>query len=298
LGPSFAPLHLKTGYLGERPAFLALVDLLRDIFDIDIGRLDGFGGPDLAAMPFGYFDPEGRCVANFTAFPMPLMIEGRIVRAVGYQSGAVRPDYRGRGLYRDLMGRAFAWAQLEGFELGLLLTDKPALYRPYGFEVVAQHVFRGLAPQPSTPQPPAWRLSLTSSDDIALVRRLLAERQPVSNHFSIAGHQTEFLLNACFDDDIRLSHLPGSDAIAAWRVEEDALHLLDIVAARVPPLADIAGALQQVSSQCVVHFPPDRLDWPLGRPESHTGFCDLMVAPMAETHLPAITFALPPMAEF
>jgi GNAT superfamily N-acetyltransferase len=59
---------------------------------------------------------------------MPLVVNGRVVRAAGYQSGAVRPDYRGQGLYRTLMKRAFDWAERGGFEAGILLTDKPGLY--------------------------------------------------------------------------------------------------------------------------------------------------------------------------
>jgi hypothetical protein len=123
-------------------------------------------------------------------------------------------------------------------------------------------------------------------------------RQPVSAHFSIAGHQTEFLLNACFDADIRLSHLPGADAIVAWKMDQQALHLLDVVAARVPPLADIVGALRVGAAECIVSFPPDRLDWPLTQKQAHTGACDLMVASTGRMNLSSVIYALSPMAEF
>ena len=69
-------LELRTGYFCDRPSFLALAGLLQDIFDIDIALLDRFGGPDLTATPFGYFDSDGRCVANFSAFSMPLVVDG------------------------------------------------------------------------------------------------------------------------------------------------------------------------------------------------------------------------------
>jgi GNAT superfamily N-acetyltransferase len=203
-----AALELRSGYFADRPSFLALADLLRDIFDIDIGLLDRFGGPDLTAMPSGYFDADGVCVANFSAFPMPLVIDNSAIRAVGYQSGAVRPDYRGQGLYGDLMRRTFDWAEAEGFEAHLLLTDKPDLYRPHGFDVVPQHCFRGRMPAPAG-APDARPLSLDKADDLALATRLLQARSDVSERFAVRRATQTFLLNACFDADIRLSHLPG-----------------------------------------------------------------------------------------
>lgn len=99
-------LIFRQDYFADLAAFAALVDLLHDTFSIDIGLQSQLSGPDPSSMPFGYFDADGRCVANFSVFSMPLMFNGRVVKAAGYQSGAVRPEWRGRGLYRDLMRRS------------------------------------------------------------------------------------------------------------------------------------------------------------------------------------------------
>jgi GNAT superfamily N-acetyltransferase len=290
-------LRLRSGYFGDRPAFLALADLLEDTFDIDIRLVDRFGGPDPTSMPFGYFDMTGRCVANFSAVSMPLVIDGRPVRAVGYQSGAVRPEFRGKGLYRDLMRHAFAWAEAQDFELGILLTDKPALYEPYGFRSMPQHVFRGPAPT-GTSRPTARVLNIEDGGDIAPIRRLLPARQPVSSLFAVTGHWIEFPLNACFDPTIRLSHIPGLDAIVAWRLGEGVFELLDIVACEVPPLAAVVGTLGIEQSVIAVHFPPDRLEWKSYRPEAYRSACDLMMMPMRPVKMPDKPFRLPPTAEF
>lgn len=289
-------LVLRTGYFGDRVAFLALADLLSDTFDIDISLLDRFGGPDLTAMPFGWFDPDGRCVANFSAFSMPVMVDGREIRAVGYQSGAVRPDYRGRGLYRDLMRRAFDWSDVEGFEAGILLTDKPDLYRPYGFETVPQHAFRGPMPAPRG-MPGARRLNLDEAEDLALAMQLLAERDDLSAVFSARGQTKTFLLNACFDPDIRLSYLPAFDTIIAWREDEDRLRLLDIVARRMPVLTEIVSALKSGATVVEVLFPPDRQGW-AGEAFVHRGSCELMIRGRQTRPTPSTPFMLSPMADF
>lgn len=64
-----AGLTLRSGYFGERFDFLALADLLKDTFEIDIAVLDRFGGPDSSAMPFGLFDEDGRCQAGSQLSP-------------------------------------------------------------------------------------------------------------------------------------------------------------------------------------------------------------------------------------
>jgi predicted N-acetyltransferase YhbS len=293
-----AGLQLKTGYFGDRQAFLALADLLQDTFDIDIRLLDRLGGPNASSMPFGYFDADDRCVANFSAFSMPLIINGRTVSAVGYQSGAVRPEYRGQGLYRDLMRRAFAWAETQDFELGILLTDKPALYEPYDFRIIQQHAFHGEPAWATAPVEPARPLSLDNPDDVDLVQRLVAGRQPVSTMFAVEGRGIEFLLNAYFDSDIRLSHLGSHNAVVAWKHVDGRLHLLDVVAECMPPLSVILAALAVETSGLTVCFTPDRLEWPDGQPVTYQGICELMVCSMRATGFSPVEGMISPLSEF
>ena len=289
-------LELRTGYFADRSSFLALAGLLQDIFDIDIALLDRFGGPDLTAMPFGYFDAEGRCVANFSAFSMPLVVDGRHVRAAGYQSGAVRPGYRGRGLYRNLMRLAYDWAEAEGFEAHLLLTDKPDLYRAYGFEAVPQHLFRGDMPA-AEGKADARLLSLGDDRDLALVTTRLERRCDVSQRFAVRRATKTFLLNGCFDPDMRLSYLAGLDVIAAWKDDGAVLRLLDVVAETMPSLSAVAGALGSKAATVEVMFPPDQLEWQ-GEPAAHRGYCELLVRVGKTDPVPKLAFMLAPTMDF
>lgn len=246
-------------------------------------------------MPFGYFDADGTCIANFSAFSMPVMVEGRPVKAAGFQSGAVRPEWRGRGLYRDLMNRAFAWCDARGFEVGLLLTDKPALYEPYGFRVLPQHKFAG-RPPPIRPPAPARRLSLENAADIGLLKGMLFNRVPVSERFAVVSQAEMFLLNGVFDTDVRLDYLEAFDAVVAWKEDGRTVQLLDIAGRTIPPLGDIVAALGVMPDRVEVCFPPDRLGWQ-GTPEVYASDTSLMIR-----GVPADDFAdqvmLSPMAEF
>jgi predicted N-acetyltransferase YhbS len=290
-------LTLREGYFGDPVAFQALADLLQDIFGIDISHQMNLGGPDPTSMPFGYFDPSGRCVANFSAFSMPLVVNGRVVRAAGYQSGAVRPDYRGQGLYRALMQMAFDWAEREGFEAGILLTDKPGLYETYGFRTVPQFRFHGAVPHADLAVPMARDLDLKQETDLQSVRMVLEARQPVSEIFSVVRQKEMFLLNAHFDPGIRLSLLEDDDAVVAWKHRGDtSLQILDVAARQIPPLGHIVASLGPNFERAEVFFPVDRLDWD-GVATPHQGDCVLMVKGLEASSL-ARPFMLSPLADF
>lgn len=290
-------LTFRQDYFGDPSAWAALVGLLQDTFGIDVSIQDRFGGPDPSSMPFAYFDENGACAANFTAFFMPMMIAGHPVKAAGFQSGAVRPGWRGRGLYRDLMTRAFGWCDQQGFELGLLLTDKPAMYEPYGFKVLPQDKFAGAPPLPEARLADETRdLSLENAGDIEFLRRILRARTPVSSVFAVAGQAEMFLLNSVFDADIRLTYLEPLGAVVAWKQEEGSFQLLDIAGQSIPPLADILGALGQQPDRVEVCFPPDKLGWQ-GKPEPYISDISLMVRGAAADQLSG-PLILSPMAEF
>src|ERR1700730_17595341 len=95
---------------GDRPEdWIALHDLLRDMFGLDLSPLKTFDLFDPSYRPFSYLDETQCCVANAAAVSLPLVIRGQPVDAMGIQSVATRPEWRRRGLSRELIGRALAW---------------------------------------------------------------------------------------------------------------------------------------------------------------------------------------------
>ena len=288
-------LTLRQDYFDDPSAWNALVDLLQDTFSIDVSILDQFDGPDRTSMPFGYFDADGRCVANFSAFSMPMIINGRVVKAAGYQSGAVRPEWRKRGLYRDLMQRAFAHTATEGYELDLLLTDKPALYERYSFRILPQHIFVAQTPTLQKSDLSARQLSLDAPDDLRLIKTLLQNRQPASAQFAVVRQMEMFLLNASFNSAIRLTAL-GDDTVVAWTFDGATFWLLDIVGTAIPSLATIVSALDIEPERIEICFSPDRLDCEVSL-EPYDGYTMLMVRGKAAADIVG-PLMLSPMAEF
>lgn len=289
-------LVFRANYFGDPRASQALAALLDDTFGIDVTILDRLGGPDPTGVPFAWFDASGTCVANISAFSMPLVINGNFTRAAGLQSGAVRPDFRGRGLFRSVMEAALDYCDREGFEAVALLTDKPALYERYGFRALAQHRFKGTAPT-SGRASTTRRLDMANDADVTLLRRLLNGRRPVSDCFAPLRQVEMFLFNAALMPDLRLDLMEENGTVIAWQQAEDGtFELLDVAGAQIPALADIAASLQIASPKIRVHFAPDHLDWD-AEAIAVEGDMVLMLRG-AEGLLPQKPFALSPMAEF
>lgn len=290
-------LTFRQDYFDDPAGWRAIAELLRDVFGVDISPLDRLGGHDTTNMPSAWFDADGHCVANFSAFSMPLMIDGKVIKAAGLQSGAVRPEWRGRGLFRDLIRLTLDRCAESGFEAIVLYTDKPGLYQPYDFSVVPQHRFSGPPPQLGRPAPACRRLDIRNSDDLALVQGSLSQRLPVSARFAVVDQAKMFLLNAYLVDDVTLDYLPEYRTVVAWRTSEaGAFELLDIAGPEIPPLDAVLGALDLRPEQVIVHFPPDRLGWD-GQPEREDGDLVFMMRCPAAT-IPTEPFCLSPMAEF
>ncbi|MCW5707101.1 GNAT family N-acetyltransferase [Shinella sp.] len=294
--PDRKGLSFRSDYFGDGAAWRALADLLEDIFGIDVTVMDRLGGPDPTSMPFAWFDDAGRCIANISAFSLPLVFNGTFVRAAGLQSGAVRPEYRGKGLYRDVMEAALRHCDVEGFEAVALLTDTPDLYHRHGFRTLAQHRFSGPAPAGGQAGP-LRRLDIESEADVTLLGRLLDGRRPVSDRFAPLRQKEMFLFNAALMPNLRLDLMEEAKAAVAWQMGEDGgFDLLDVVGARIPSLADILASLHLAPARVTVHFAPDHLVW-AGTAVPDEGDMVLMLR-AAEDLAPEQPFALSPMAAF
>ena len=293
----FPNLTFRQDYYEDPKAWDALVDLLRDTFGIDVGLQMNMGGYDPSCMPFGWFDENGVLVANLSAFTMPMMIKGKVLKAAAFQSGAVRPNWQRQGLYRDVMLKAFEWSDTKDFDFGILLTDKPAMYEPYGFKAIPQSVFVAKDTALGTSYGEARKLSLQVPADLALIQQKLAGRAPVSQRFAVVRQSEMFTLNTAFDASIQLFYLSHLDVIAAIRQSDDCdLHLLDIVGSHIPPLQSILNELGIESNSVKIYFPPDRLSCSV-TPEAYNGYCALMIR--GDIGIDEIgPLILSPMAEF
>ncbi len=160
--------------------------LLRDVFDVDVSPLQELELWDPTYRAFSYLDADGSCVANVATFTLVLIVNGQAVKAMGIQSVATRPAWRGRGLSHDLLRRALLWCD-RNTQLTFLMTSIPGFYEPMGFRTIPQFSYVGDAPAARPHQPRCRRLNLDASEDRQLLVQILRRRSPVSTRFAVDG---------------------------------------------------------------------------------------------------------------
>lgn len=251
-------LTFRSDYARSPRGLDELARLIKDVFEVDVAPLDRLGH-DPGVVAFGYWNGDN-LVANVSLYARRLWLQGEEVKAFGVQSVAVRPEWRGKGLFRDLMRRAITFAD-ERVDLITLGTATPDLYRQFGFRQIMETVFG--AHVPPTPIRSNYRvLSLERDADVACLKDGFSRRTPTSLFASACDHPALFMLKAIQTLEIELLHLPELDAIVAVEGRPDGgLLLLDIVAPTIPSLDAITSALGYCGSWIDVHLTPDRLAW-------------------------------------
>lgn len=250
-------LNFRSDYAQSKNGLRELGSLILDVFDVDISSLDRLGH-DPSIVAFGWWHDE-HLVANVSLYERRLCLSGQSVVAFGVQSVATRPEWRNRGLFRDLMARALDYADKRS-ALAILATGTPNLYRPFGFRKIEEVRFSSELTQRNSASK-CRELSLGSDGDLELLNRTFATRVPTSLLASACDHPALFMLKAKLTPEIRLLHLPPLDAIVAVKQDTSSLTILDIVASAIPSLDEILNAIGFNGQQVHVHLTPDRLSW-------------------------------------
>jgi GNAT superfamily N-acetyltransferase len=244
----------------------------------------GFAWTDVST-PFVRREGE-RVVAHVGVIELPLVIGGRPVRVGSIHAVCTDPERRGRGLARGLMQGMLA-ACAGRFETLVLTTLIPEFYEAFGFRSVREHAFtRALAPV-VPPPPPGGRVLTEGPDDLRLLRRLLADRAPVSERFGSLERGVVFAVAAMltWGDLSRVRYHASLDVLTVHEVRARTLVLYDVVGATIPPLAALAAALGVEADRVVTFFAPDRMGegwqaerWDEARAAAHgdTWFAGLM----------------------
>jgi GNAT superfamily N-acetyltransferase len=199
--------------------------------------------------------PEAPVVAHVGVLEVPVLVEGRPVRAGGVHAVATHPDHRGRGHARALLETAVDWAAPR-YDVLVLTTEIPALYESVGFRAVPEHRFHAPWRRPEPRGRPLRLLDREDARDVERLGRLLAARDPVSERLGIRSEKDVFL----FDEALRPLRVSDDlDAVASLEVRGETLHVWDVLASRLPPLEEVLARVPEPFGAVVLHLAPDRL---------------------------------------
>jgi len=241
------------------------VSFLNDIHNLDLTRWDEAGFWDKKYRPFSCFDGP-TLASNVCVYTMKLTVDGRPCRAAQISAVGTRPEYRRRGLGRELTEKAMAWAR-ESHEFLFLFADEEAFpfYRKCGFLRVDEYKAR-ITARGSKPRPGAVRLDVGRPDHLALIDRIAGRRTPVSVQLGVNNRRLFMFWCLYFLRD-HIYHILELDLLVLCKHEAEVLTVFDIVGQHIPAFADIFPYIRNESDRAVEFlFMPDRLglknsDW-------------------------------------
>lgn len=91
-------------------------------------------------LSFNAFDKD-KMVAHYACIPTKMNIEGRIVRGIKSMATVTHPDYRGKGLFKQLAKLTYDYAKEQGFEFVIGVANAnsfPGFMKYFPFTFVSQ----------------------------------------------------------------------------------------------------------------------------------------------------------------
>jgi GNAT superfamily N-acetyltransferase len=215
----------------------------------------GFANPTYT--PFTFFH-EGFAIANVSMFDMPLLVNGQEISTAGIQSVMTDPEYRGKGLFKQLFYRMLSTID-DRYESSFLFTSIPELYRPFGFREVKEYFFVvSYKKRTGLRETSLRKLDIFNAEDVLVIKFQLNHFTPISHVFSPLLHAPSFYLNM-FDPDFnkKLYYSKELEVIIVFELENKTLKLYDLIGKVIPTLEEIVTSIGAHVSQIEFHFHPD-----------------------------------------
>ncbi|MBD2451750.1 GNAT family N-acetyltransferase [Nostoc sp. FACHB-152] len=207
-----------------------------------------------ASTPFIYFHND-IAISHVGVLEIPMQIMNSLTTVGGIHGVATHPEFRRQGYYRKVMEEVLSYCD-QLYQTLILTTPNPEFYTPFGFRVIPEYRFQTQVKSPASSN--GFRvLNTADRQDVELLHRLLETRSPVSHIVGIVNEKPVF----CFNEGSRiLSYAADLDLITCMNIEDNTLHLFDIVATHIPPLKEILSRIPDIITQVFIYFTPDRLE--------------------------------------
>ncbi len=254
-------MTLRTDYWDDPAATRAFQDFMIAMFNLDFTRWRAGGYWDTDYRPISYFDTD-RIVSNVCVYSLPMIVDGRPIRAAQISAVGTLPDCRGQGLNRALTRMAEEWARPAHPFLFLFADDDAvAFYRKLGFQPVIESEpvlpIRGMRPQPG-----ARALDFGHEDDRALLYNLAMNRTPVSEQLGVLSAKL-LMFHALYPLRDHARYIPALDVVAFCKRDATRLTIYDIVGRALPPWSTLYPFLaDEADTEVAFEFWPERLGIP------------------------------------
>ena len=273
-------MEFHKDYCSDKGCRERLYPLFDKVFGISSDVLSDFywrGFWDETYRPYTLFE-DNCAIANVSRFDLPMLVAGKPISAAGVQSVMTHPDYRGRGLMKNLFEVMLRDIDSSA-EFSLLFTESPRLYTPFGFRVLPETYFMTrYEHNGQCLEQPCRRLDPFDPTNTGRIKELLRIRVASSEQFFPLRYTPSFFLNLYnHQAQERLYYADDVHAILVFSVKDDTLELYDLIASKPLTLSDICKRVPVSFSRVAVYFNPDRFtewDW---TPAPHQTTANLMI---------------------
>ncbi len=253
-------LTYRFDYYSETPAGSGLRRFANEIFGLDFNRVHQYGIAFPNYTPFSFFQND-RVVANISVTSLDLIITGREVRAGQIGTLGVIPEYRGKGLIRELFKKAHDYCD-KTFEMLFLFANTSVLnfYQQFGYRKILEHSF-STRPLNSAGVSTLRKLNLDNKDDFNLITRLAQKRTPISRICGALKYEWLTMFHLIYSYPNHLYYIPELDLLLVYHAKGPATLLVDIIGSQMPAFEHLASFLDLEQSQTIEFgFTPDLLN--------------------------------------
>lgn len=215
------------------------------------------GGYGQNHIPYTMFDGE-MAVANVSCNKMEIMCDGNAVKCIQIGTVMTHPDYRGRGLCRQLMEEVLA--DFTDRQCVFLFANKTVtdFYPLFGFEKADYYTFtKGIVSKKGD----FYRLDMDNPADVALLKRCYNETNPFSRLQAIKDFDLLMFYCSSFMKK-RVYYSPAMDAVVIMDTDGNEVTIYDIYCDKNKDIDKIVSmAVPSTATKVVFGFSPaDRSD--------------------------------------
>jgi GNAT superfamily N-acetyltransferase len=250
--------ELKTHYWADPNARATFRKFVLEIHGLDFTAWEEAGYWDDNYVPFSFFDGD-RIVANVCIYLLDTVINRRQTRLAEISAVGTLPEYRRRGLNRELTEIALGWAKNK--HNGVFLFSEPdaaPFYEKCGFAAIEEFIESVEAGSVRT-RPGAIRLDPGNPRHIDRIHNRAKKRAPVSERFGILNDKL-LMFHALYNLRDCAREIPDLGCVVFSRRINNTLNIYDVVAEQIPAWEDLYPYIAAPGDKAVdFHFHTDRL---------------------------------------
>lgn len=234
-------IEYRSNYFNDSKAKASFFRYAYAVFELDFTRWIERGLWSEEYVPFSAFD-GGKCIAAICVYPSEITVEGRRETWAQLLTVGTLPEYRLKGIQRELWKRAQEWIK-EFTDTVFLFTDDSAagFYEKLGFK--RQREFFDIItipPVSETDHVKFRKLDVNDEADFAILKRLAHDREPVSEKLGFKNpNLLLFMFLYLFREETY--YIGQWDTIVAARPEDGLLKIYDILAEDMPEFSLLAN---------------------------------------------------------